>query len=229
MYADPSGYMSLGGMSAGMSGMATLSTMSTGVRVGLTGQTLIQPLIAALSTGQTTAQASVSVIGLVTTAAKYCKNNDSCKPKFPILIYGLNHGELTDHVYDAITGEGSTGVPLPNVLKYIKPKNSRTWLNKTSICNTQARNIHGKDADCDEYPFASSHQGGKTNSVSLRLIDPTDNRSGGRLLGGMLRADRTVAGRDSYIVLAHSMVPLSFYWTRKGKIGMSKGIDPDME
>jgi len=45
----------------------------------------------------------------------------------------------------------------------------------------------------------------------------------------MLKADRTVAGRDSYIVLAHSMVPLSFYWTRKGKIRMTKGIDPDME
>jgi len=169
------------------------------------------------------------MIGLVMAAKKYCETNDSCKPKFPILIYGLNHGELTDHVYDAITGEGSTGVPLPNVLKYIKPGNPRSWLNKTSSCNLQARAKYNETMDCDEYPFASSQQGGKTNSVSLRLIDPTDNRSGGRLLGGMLKADRTVAGKDSYIVLAHSMVPLSFYWTRKGKIGMSRGIDPDEE
>jgi len=81
MYTDPSGYFGLGGMSAGMSGMATLSTMSTGVRIGMTGQALIQPLIAALSAGQTTAQASVSVIGLVMAAKKYCETNDSCKPK----------------------------------------------------------------------------------------------------------------------------------------------------
>ncbi|WP_265935936.1 hypothetical protein [Acinetobacter sichuanensis] len=42
----------------------------------------------------------------------------------------------------------------------------------------------------------------------------------------MLKSDGT-SSSEKYIVLSHSMVPMSFYWTEKGKIKTSHSPDPD--
>lgn len=37
--------------------------------------------------------------------------------------------------------------------------------------------------DCDEYPFAATHQGAASGRFSVRRIDPSDNRRAGAFLG----------------------------------------------
>ncbi|MDK4679970.1 NucA/NucB deoxyribonuclease domain-containing protein [Kingella negevensis] len=74
--------------------------------------------------------------------------------------------------------------------------------------------------DCDEYPFASSYEGGSLNykagRVSLRAISATDNQSGGGLLGSMYRVGN-ISNGERFLVIANPNIPISFYLTKNGK------------
>lgn len=52
----------------------------------------------------------------------------------------------------------------------------------------------GKGCDCDEYPFASSAQGGSQQSriASVRRITSGDNRKAGALLGSFFLRERVI-------------------------------------
>lgn len=162
-----------------------------------------------------------------------CMNNESCKPPVPILFYGANHGELTQHIADAQLGQSES--MLGNIAPMLLTRNKvggygRSWLNSTPECNSASRHLNGEGKDCDEYPFNSSIEGGpanyKTNGVSLRFINRKQNRSGGSLLGGMYQSDRLSAG-EKYLVFSHKVFPRSFYLTRQGKVKTTEGPDPD--
>lgn len=56
-------------------------------------------------------------------------------------------------------------------------------------CNAQRR-YSGETGSCDEYPFASTYEGCAAYICSTRLIDLSDNRRGGSLLGGFYRRQR---------------------------------------
>jgi len=48
------------------------------------------------------------------------------------------------------------------------------------------------NCDCDEYPFASTKQGGE--AASIRFIDSSDNRSAGAKLGAFYYRERVKDG-----------------------------------
>ena len=53
--------------------------------------------------------------------------------------------------------------------------------------------------DCDEYPFAATHQGAASGRFSVRRIDPSDNRRAGAFLGDFFRAQRVLDGDEFYV------------------------------
>lgn len=55
----------------------------------------------------------------------------------------------------------------------------------------------GKGCDCDEYPFASSQEGGK--NASIRIISPDDNRRAGGLLGTFYLRERVTNGDPFFV------------------------------
>ncbi|NUG02415.1 NucA/NucB deoxyribonuclease domain-containing protein [Acinetobacter oleivorans] len=53
------------------------------------------------------------------------------------------------------------------------------------------------DCDCDEFPFAATHQGG--SGASVKKIDASDNRRAGSLLGSFFNAERVLDGDKFFI------------------------------
>lgn len=224
MNIDPTGNFSLGGMMSGLNGFATLSSMS--YRTVSIGRTVLGavtgPIISSTATSHVSSGALASLIAV--TAVNYCINNDSCKSKVPILIYGYNHKELTKHIFDAQLGAGSNSSPAPSMLTY-NPSATRKWMKTVSRgvysvggeCYGSNRSKH-----CDEYPFNKSHEGGGLNydrgMVSLRLINGSHNSGGGGVFGRMVQQDGT-ANHDKFLVFASNVIPKSLYLTRKGKVG----------
>ncbi|NOX26604.1 MAG: hypothetical protein GXP21_00175 [Gammaproteobacteria bacterium] len=108
---------------------------------------------------------------------------------------GASHNQVTAHISDAIGGTS------PREITYTGFREAgvdRSWFQRNARdtpveCNGTARDQYlldnGTNPDCDEYPFASTFEGGEANfrppnnSVSLRLIDSGQNRSHGRALG----------------------------------------------
>ncbi len=58
-----------------------------------------------------------------------------------------------------------------------EPRHSHSWL-RTLGC----RGSTDDALDCDEYPYASTHQGGPNGLVTHRILGASDNRSAGALL-----------------------------------------------
>jgi hypothetical protein len=90
-----------------------------------------------------------------------------------IFVSGGDYMTATQHDLSAISG-GS-----PALLNRIIPSWPRGWLASQWECFRPP--FSGKD--CDEYPFASSAQGGQFNGPSLKLIPIRDNRGQGSALG----------------------------------------------
>jgi hypothetical protein len=86
---------------------------------------------------------------------------------------------------------------------------------KKQECNGNVTKVSGKS--CDEFPFASSQEGGESryNSgvVSLRLIRHSDNTRSGAVYG---RAVRKGKNGDKYLIVPSG--PESFYYSN-GKFG----------
>ncbi|ABC28911.1 Rhs family protein [Hahella chejuensis KCTC 2396] len=171
-HTDPTGNFSLGGLSVGL-------RMSISAPINLLGMSII------LSNGNSLSHleekperaASRLSLGLAQFKVKQCRlfKDDKCNAGIPILIYGAQLGELTQHVYDAQM-YGKTPV-----LSKLVEEHSRTWLQKRPECDGNSPTVH-----CDEYPFAISEQGGEENynrgGVSLRLINGSNNCAGGACL-----------------------------------------------
>jgi hypothetical protein len=108
--------------------------------------------------------------------------------------------ETTQHTAEAIYFRGKPGVLTRRVGSH-----PRGWLKSTPECKGNVPKVSGKW--CDEYPFASTKQGGQANRPSLKLVSAKEQQVQGGLLGGKFgfyKACRIVPGdphREDFGVL----------------------------
>ena len=105
----------------------------------------------------------------------------------------------------------------PHMLTYYKNGHDRKWL----ISKRQCKGSRSAKTDCDEYPYASSYEGGvfNMNFAETRLISASDNRSAGATLGRMYTKCE-MKDRESYLVLplVNVGVPIpTSYFCKNGK------------
>jgi len=111
-------------------------------------------------------------------------------PGIPLLVWGNDIPKTTEHTYEALRGEGQTFLT-PGGITGFAPSflvrrgdgenEDRSWLNAkyrthcTKAKRKQYEKDHGHEAVCDEYPYASTWQGGRdnydfTNRVSIKFV-----------------------------------------------------------
>ncbi|ATW52179.1 NucA/NucB deoxyribonuclease domain-containing protein [Streptomyces peucetius] len=79
-------------------------------------------------------------------------------------------------------------------------KNEKQRANSIKECKKIWGDYSGTRLQCDEYAFASTHEGSLkgNNRFSVRLIEGTDNEAGGRL-NSMYTANRILDGDPFYV------------------------------
>ncbi len=135
-----------------------------------------------------------------------------------LLVVGEDFPESQLHIFDAQTNGGSQLRPISPVVSY-KPgaNSSRSWLTSAKWVGSDGPCLGGRKKgrvgatqDCDEWPFATTYQGGKRNykrgRVSQRPIESWDNQGSGRLWGA---ATRGQAKKTKYIIVP--LGEISFY------------------
>ncbi|MFE2026518.1 NucA/NucB deoxyribonuclease domain-containing protein [Streptomyces hygroscopicus] len=72
-------------------------------------------------------------------------------------------------------------------------------------CNDVWGDYSGTDLQCDEYPFASTKEGSNKGDdrYSVRLIEGTDNESGGWRLNSMYTLNRILDGDPFYVKITN--------------------------
>ena len=130
--------------------------------------------------------------------AKVCfRTPRKCQLKVPVLIVGMETPETSQHIQDAILNENSATniVHSPFWLTRKSPPHSRYWLRSNTNCAGRVRGV----TSCDEYPFASTEEGGSGNQlrVSLRLVPVREQSLQGGLLSAFYTACRISTTRTS--------------------------------
>ena len=111
----------------------------------------------------------------------------NCKAGIPIIFYGADVKEHTDHVFDAQLFKRA-----PAVLSRTSAGGwGRSWYRNRPECWGR-----GRSQQCDEYPYNSSEQGGPRNNVSLRLINGIHNEGAGRKLNSFYSTCGVQANHD---------------------------------
>jgi len=211
VYTDPTGNFSIGEF------MATVRVRAIGV---VQATVRFGSKIKGSPIGRALKSSGAFAIGaLLKSEVRRCYRSRGQKCRIPnIVVIGSNmHPESQEHIRDAAVGRGSNGVPIPLLIKYKKGANkNRGWLGRTLECRGKTGGVTGKD--CDEFPFATSANGGqsayKRLQVSLRPISSCDNQCAGRLWG---RAVGMGKNGDKYLVVPYG--PVSFYYSN-GKFGL---------
>ncbi|MGW2617600.1 NucA/NucB deoxyribonuclease domain-containing protein [Streptomyces sp. NPDC001500] len=121
-------------------------------------------------------------------------------PNIPELAYARNgeYPELAQHIQDAQTTDNLPGKH--GTMRYLTRLTNKTKIreNRDTSCPTSLPRPTGKQ--CDEYPFASTWQGARTGgSYSRRMIDATQNRSGGQALARFYLYNRIIE-KDRFLV-----------------------------
>ncbi|NJK63447.1 MAG: hypothetical protein HC921_12865 [Synechococcaceae cyanobacterium SM2_3_1] len=142
----------------------------------------------------------------------------------PVLVWGIEYGKTFSHTLLALLGMGNTkdGGKAPPLLLRISPeweRGSPPWYSKFAPCD---QSIPGDKLSCDEYPYASSLQGGKlnyqVNRVSISLVPEKEQSHQGANLKASLNKALVVSNdraKGWYGVLAnpHS---IRSYWFNLG-------------
>lgn len=187
-FTDPSGYMSMMSVSIGSYGRGVLSSIAIPSYTSILTRSVIAT--AALTRGSLNVGDKSAI--MARTIQRCMNGDDDCKSDVNIFVVGDDTSEARDHIGDA------QSVGYPAILNRISPPHDRAWLRKFKgpgkICDG------GYGTDCDEYPYASSHQGGPNGFVSLRSINSYQNQHSGRLLAQFYRKCNINSG-DSYKVL----------------------------
>lgn len=135
----------------------------------------------------------------------------------PIIVFGgEEYPQHALHIAEAQVGFGSNYFPISPALNRV-PAWSRDWLDYTSECENRNGFV------CDEYPFASSRQGGLLNylgfGVSLRLLNPSESWRTGFFIKDFYN-DATISadGLSPWSRFVALGIPgaRSFYTDRKG-------------
>ncbi|GHU23659.1 hypothetical protein FACS189497_09610 [Betaproteobacteria bacterium] len=229
---DPSGRFTLGGMMSGIGSMAQMTAMST-IRMELSGRiadALLSPLvdsvIGAVSAAGTmenrVVYGNAGFSQLLSALAMQCAVTKRCfLKKVPVLVNGFNSPMTSTHIMDALNGNGDTlsGSPMP--LPFVLLKGQKRDDVNPSVRGA-SRQCKGKPNgfDCDEYPYASSMNGGNAmyhlDGVSLRAVPSSDNRRQGGKLGRFYTANNLTYGKP-YINLAMPWMP-TFFIDKNGKV-----------
>ncbi|WP_261858900.1 putative Ig domain-containing protein [Photobacterium sanguinicancri] len=187
-FTDPSGYMSMMSVSIGSYGRGVLSSISIPSYTSILTRSVLATAV--LTRGRLNVGVNSAI--MARTIQRCMNGDDDCKSDLNIFVVGDDTPEARDHIGDA------QSVGYPAILNRIKPPHPRGWLRKFKgpgkICDG------GAGTDCDEYPYASSQQGGKNGFVSLRSINSYQNQHSGRLLGQFYSKCNINSG-DSYKVL----------------------------
>ncbi len=102
----------------------------------------------------------------------------------PVIFYGSDVNQVTQHIDKAQFEKSIT----PVLSRYPGRKSSR-WVRRTDEC--RGKTFLGSGLECDEYPFATTNQGGRENyregvGVSLAPISAIQNSRAGNRLGRFL-------------------------------------------
>jgi hypothetical protein len=111
----------------------------------------------------------------------------------PIVFWGNDVNEITEHQFKAVTGSGYTvnnqsgaigqSIPISPALHRYGAGHSRTWMYDEPQSTGRSK-VHRLDTD--EFPYAKTVEGGKKNYqmglVSLHVLNASQNRSNGSRL-----------------------------------------------
>ena len=176
-FVDPSGFSPMQERAHvdSISHRLRLSSVST-VRVNVRTVAANDALWATRSAGLATMRG----IGVGITTALAVTSSSRGADRFagvPMIVFGREFQEHAEHIRDAQVDGGSNLLSAPFALNRMWPW-PRGWYNMAVECNNAAREKKPGRA-CDEYPFASSRQGGPVNymldRVSLRLLDKAES------------------------------------------------------
>lgn len=143
-----------------------------------------------------TLSATMRVARIALHEAKNCfRNPRKCKLTIPVLVVGSETRETSQHILDAQLGGGTNLLNSPFWLTRRSPPHSRSWIRSSTACKGRVRGV----TSCDEYPFASTEEGGVGNRarVSLRPVPVTEQALQGGLLSVFYGACRISKHRTS--------------------------------
>ena len=136
------------------------------------------------------------------------RNISTCVPDFNVFIVG----DTTPEHRAVVTTAMLNGAPFG--LHYYKAGHDRGWLISDRKC--KGSRLNGAFTDCDEYPYASSYEGGKNNAnyTTTQVISASDNQHAGRMLGAMYKVCK-MQDRESFNVIplandAGTPIPTSY-------------------
>jgi RHS repeat-associated protein len=178
---DPSGHATLADLGVSVNIQGVLSTIG---QVGL--RQFVRQAISA----------TMRVARIALHEAKNCfRNPRKCKLTVPILVVGSETTQTAQHILDAQLGAGSNVINSPFWLTRRYPPHSRSWIRTTGACVGRIRGV----TSCDEYPFASTEEGGAGNRarVSLRPVPVLEQATQGGLLSVFYSACRISKTRTS--------------------------------
>jgi hypothetical protein len=111
---------------------------------------------------------------------------------------GGPYKEVVEHIRDAqaagLPGAYPNGIPLHRT--YNQDQNEA---NREAACPRNLLKPPGKS--CDEYPFASTHEGGLTGNFSRRMVDAIQNRDAGISLNLSYYSERVLDGEEFWVYI----------------------------
>ena len=219
--------MTIGGVMSGLGGMANLTTMSMARMhiLDMLSTRMLSPVIeSAVQTFRSDASrvhyGNAGIAQILTALASQCRLTKRCLfRKIPVLVNGRTTPETSRHIWDALRGNGGTNYDVPYPLSFVLIRNSKRDDVKPSVRNTSVRcGNRPLSYDCDEYPYASTFNGGNAmyelGGVSLRAVPESDNRRQGNRLGTFYRRNKITTGKP-FINLAIPIAPY-FYIDKHG-------------
>ncbi len=148
--------------------------------------------------------------------------------KIPVVFWGNDLSDTTDHQFRAVTGSGYTfyndqgtpglSLPISPALNRRANEYPRGWRRS----QPQYRGVSRGVSECDEFPYAITEEGGRDNYmrglVSLHTLDASQNGSNGRRLRTFMdRAGVTpITTNPRYSLFLNIPVP---------SLGLSFGLD----
>ncbi|MFD9374611.1 NucA/NucB deoxyribonuclease domain-containing protein [Streptomyces sp. NPDC059999] len=113
----------------------------------------------------------------------------------------LDAQQFPERTFPSWAGKNVPGAsePLHRLIDKDKQKKNRD--KAISTCDDVWGDYRGTKLQCDEYPFASTKEGAAApgNRFSARLIDGTDNETGGRRLNEVFTLNRILDGDAFYV------------------------------
>ena len=158
--------------------------------------------------------------------------------KIPTIVWGSDLPETSAHIFKAQTGSGYTkdnengslggAQPISPLLSHTTPRQPGSWYESQPQCRNRGYGSNSVRLFCDEYPYASTAQGGKTNydanKVSIHPVPSYEQRGSGSQ-GARLRSfySRAVVGKGGkndpsswFLTFATPVGPSTFWIDRLG-------------